>query len=1005
MSAIIYLLQVSACMAFFYGFYFFSLGRLTFFTINRWYLLFTLLISFVIPALTIHVHRDYQYLPVTQNVSTAATVYAPPNLSAQVHQTAVENTINWSQVLNWGYVLVAIALFVHLLITLIRFFIKLKYRKVDRIGRVNILRGDKNLPNGSFLNYIFLNDDELSPDELQQIIAHEMLHVKYLHSADRIIAKIIQIILWFNPFIYLYARSIEENHEFEVDREIARSTDKNNYAGLLLHLSVARQGMLYHSFSKVPLKKRIVMLFNKPSANMKKALYIGLIPLIILSCFAFARLKNDDKKPVVDKKPFSVVNGLDKLGRTPLVLIDKEPYPSDILYKISSLCIGWTEVSLPEKAVKKYGTKAKDGLVIIYTKNGRVITMTPIERENLVKETAVPRTTFFTRLTLKKENGELYDKIFINILNTTSVATISHGGKAAFFINKEFYDENRFKNLSPSSIASLSDEGPRAWPKLKGYETVLYYKTKTDENKKGPLDQSAPQQQKKDAKIETPEKTTPLYSVIGGSEHFGKNPVVLIDGKEYPAAILYNISGSCLNGSSSGPGNDADIQKYGPRAKDGVINIRTKNGTITYMTPLQKNILNENSAKEAAVPLTQFYTKLVLKKDDGKPYDKIIIHFPHGSETSSNEHGAKAAFYVDGKRYSEDAVKKFSPKFIATLNGEGGIESPKTHPEKWPNVQDCESVIYFTTGAQQKNTQTQPLKEINRRYSVISGLKGLGENPVVLIDDKPYPASILYKIGKACIRGTGIWLPADAVKYYGPAAKDGLVKIKTNGQVTFMTAIDQENINAEASVPLTRFYSRIHLKKDNGEPYDKIIMHPTAGGEVSANLDPDDKAAFLIDEKVYDESNINQVPAATIAKITGEYGVEGNKLWPSLQEYTAIFTFKTIGEKPRLLVADIREFNAKHYKIKSTDHLGDLLKMLPGVTVNDGKSVSYNGKIIDTLDVMNMVPGQKFTRAATLNPMNALAHMPAESIDLVQIINASSVDPNKKLAMRIIKTD
>lgn len=91
-----------------------------------------------------------------------------------------------------------------------------------------------------------------------------MLHVKLYHSVDRLLVKIAQITLWFNPFIYLYAKAVEENHEFEVDKAMANSTDKKLYADLLLHLSVAGQGLLYHSFSKIPLKKRIVMLFSRP---------------------------------------------------------------------------------------------------------------------------------------------------------------------------------------------------------------------------------------------------------------------------------------------------------------------------------------------------------------------------------------------------------------------------------------------------------------------------------------------------------------------------------------------------------------------------------------------------------------------------------------------------------------------------------------------------------------------------------------------------------------------
>ena len=132
-----------------------------------------------------------------------------------------------------------------------------------------------------------------------------MLHVQLAHSVDRVLIKIAQILLWFNPFIYFYAQSAEENHEFEVDRALTNATDKRSYANLLLHLSVADGGTLYHSFSKVPLKKRIAMLFNQPSAKMKKVIYVLILPVVLISCLAFARLKKDGsaiKKESKNKK-------------------------------------------------------------------------------------------------------------------------------------------------------------------------------------------------------------------------------------------------------------------------------------------------------------------------------------------------------------------------------------------------------------------------------------------------------------------------------------------------------------------------------------------------------------------------------------------------------------------------------------------------------------------------------------------------------------------------------
>lgn len=523
MNAIIYLLQVSACMAIFYGFYYLLLNRLTFFTINRYYLLFTLVLSFIIPLLTIPVHQQYTAAPVVQQVIQMRSLPTIPNYTFTPIQAPIPTTtpITWMQLLNWGYLAAVAGLSIHLLITLFNFFTKLKLRKISRIGNVHILRGDKKLPNGSFLNYIFLNDDKLSAEEMEQIVAHEMLHVKLFHSSDRILMKLVQIILWFNPLVYFYARSMEENHEFEVDREVARSTDKTKYADLLLHLSVANQGMLYHSFSKVPLKKRIVMLFNQPSAKIKRVVYVLVLPVILLSCLAFGKIKkedikidlvksgkeiltaiktgqdnmvaqlnqpiqlpaailNTDSSTIVKKvinQPESLITTLvndtirySRLGnfaKNAKVTINGKQYPSDILYEMSNS-------NLTAVSINSTGQNGPQ-IIDIQTENGQIVYMTPHEKDNLRKERTTPINQFYTRLKLTRENGERYDYVVIRIYNAVSrdaQGQLSHlpgnyhrdmsigpDDKVGFIINGKFYSEDELETVPVELIASLNRIG------------------------------------------------------------------------------------------------------------------------------------------------------------------------------------------------------------------------------------------------------------------------------------------------------------------------------------------------------------------------------------------------------------------------------------------------------------------------------------------------------------------------------------------------------------------
>src|SRR6476646_8976794 len=58
MELFLYFAKVSACTAIFYFFYHFVLARFTFFNLNRWYLIGTLILSFMIPLMSITIKKE-----------------------------------------------------------------------------------------------------------------------------------------------------------------------------------------------------------------------------------------------------------------------------------------------------------------------------------------------------------------------------------------------------------------------------------------------------------------------------------------------------------------------------------------------------------------------------------------------------------------------------------------------------------------------------------------------------------------------------------------------------------------------------------------------------------------------------------------------------------------------------------------------------------------------------------------------------------------------------------
>ncbi len=160
----------------------------------------------------------------------------------------------------------------------------------------------------------------------------------------------------------------------------------------------------------------------------------------------------------VDSTKLTFFQGIDNWGPNPLVIIDNKEYTKDILYKISRSCIAGGAFSKPGAAVKEYGPKASDGYIKLTTRQGQIVYMTVLEKENLIKENSVPKSKFYTRLQLQKNDGSLYDEIVLQVPSAPFgyvKFTLPHNGKAGFTIDNDYYDERDIQKLSPDIISSL----------------------------------------------------------------------------------------------------------------------------------------------------------------------------------------------------------------------------------------------------------------------------------------------------------------------------------------------------------------------------------------------------------------------------------------------------------------------------------------------------------------------------------------------------------------------
>lgn len=311
MEWLTYLLKVTACTALFLGFYLVVLRKLTFFKINRFYLLASLFLSFIIPALQLEVKREMPMLetelvdmPDLKPIQPAPVQLIQPVMVE--YQPEVTSKIDWVGIMAYAYSGIALLL---LLLCLWRLFVLLKHtgNYTKNSSGLKLITKTEGFTNCSFFNYVFINDTDLSATDLSVLLKHEQVHARQYHSIDKIILMVFKSVLWFNPIVYLYDKALEQVHEYEADEITSADCGSEAYANLLLKLAISKSNMpLIHNFVKSPIKARIKMLFHAKSKNMKKLMYLLAIPVAVGLVWLFAvqvvyaQNINDESKPSKD---------------------------------------------------------------------------------------------------------------------------------------------------------------------------------------------------------------------------------------------------------------------------------------------------------------------------------------------------------------------------------------------------------------------------------------------------------------------------------------------------------------------------------------------------------------------------------------------------------------------------------------------------------------------------------------------------------------------------------
>ena len=293
MDAIVYSLKVSVFLIAFYLMFKSLMSRETLHRANRYLILGSIGLSFVLPLWHITLNAEPGHAVTAAELSQSVVW-----LEEVIVGGGASHTLDWRA-------LAVVAFYAGIGVCLLRMIISIigvlrVIRRGERQtlpdGTVLVITDDEQAP-FSWVKYIIINRKD-HDENLQEILTHERAHIRCRHSIDVLVCDVFCCLQWFNPAMWLLRRELCAVHEYEADKAVLDSGINAKQYQILL-IKKAAGGKWYsiaNSFNHSKLKYRITMMSRKKSSGwtMAKALYV--LPIAAFAAIAFANCSKSESE-------------------------------------------------------------------------------------------------------------------------------------------------------------------------------------------------------------------------------------------------------------------------------------------------------------------------------------------------------------------------------------------------------------------------------------------------------------------------------------------------------------------------------------------------------------------------------------------------------------------------------------------------------------------------------------------------------------------------------------
>lgn len=293
-----------ALLSVFYAFFMLLMRKTTFFTFNRFALLFGSLLCLALPLF----RWDFSGTAVPDVFPTLTLPQVMITADGGGTPDAAAKGISWLEAISGIYLLGAFTVLIMNILSIIQTCRMIASGEHIRKDGFKVTVADAPVASFSFLGHIVISREDFIANPV--ILTHEMSHVRKNHSLDVLLFSLITVLHWFNPLVWLVRAELKMLHEYEADESvIGQGVNAADYQLLLVRKAVGEHRFrLANGFNHTKLSNRIAMMTSNKTNGWVKLAYVACVPLLAcMLCFSSFKSPDSTESRIIADNDITVL--------------------------------------------------------------------------------------------------------------------------------------------------------------------------------------------------------------------------------------------------------------------------------------------------------------------------------------------------------------------------------------------------------------------------------------------------------------------------------------------------------------------------------------------------------------------------------------------------------------------------------------------------------------------------------------------------------------------------